>query len=547
MVSEGKRFHLRFILPLLLLTATAGGVLLYKNNGRGSEQTGYRLGLVEQGPVISTVLSSGTLKAVVTVQVGSQVSGRIMELIADFNSEVKAGQVIARLDPENFEAKVMQAEAELAVAESNVSIQQASLEKARAELVKVKSDLAQSRAKTEQAKALTRNAKVDLDRKKALLTGKAVSRSEIDAAETLYLQYASQLRAAQAEETSQSALIVSQEAQVRMAKAQVENARAQVRQKEASLRLNQVELDHTIIRSPVDGVVIERSVDVGQTVAASLQAPTLFTIAQDLSKMQVEASVDEADIGQIQPGQRAWFTVDSYPGREFEGRVMQIRKAAVTLQNVVTYTVIISAGNSNKMLLPGMTANVSMVTAERSDVIKIPNAAFRFRPTGGTTDAAKKTAAPSRTGSGGERLEMLKQKLDLGPEQEARLRSIFEEMRSSLKAMRESGGSAEQIATERKRLRRQAEPLIAAVLTPAQKEKYQQMLSAGDSQPTVAGRVYVPGPDGEPHPVDLVLGISDGGFTELIRGDLSPGRKVIIGAASTPKKENSSSRVRLGF
>ncbi|MFH1135702.1 MAG: efflux RND transporter periplasmic adaptor subunit [Pseudomonadota bacterium] len=490
-----KKRRTILVLALALLLAIVGVFFFFHNDNRDADRAGYRFGLVEVGRLVSAISSSGTLKAVVTVQVGSQVSGLIKELTADFNSEVKAGQIIARLDPENFQAKVQQAEAELAVARTNVSIQKAAVEKSRAELDKAKAGLISSRAQTEKSLALTKNAKIDLDRKKALLRGKVVSRSEIDAAEANFEQSAAQVRSARADEASQSALIASQEAQVRMSEAQVDDAAAQVLQKEAVLKINQVELDHTIIRSPVDGVIIDRSVDVGQTVAASLQAPTLFTIAQDLGSMQVEVNVDEADIGQIQPGQRAFFTVDSYPGREFEGRVVQIRKAAVTVQNVVTYTVIVSAENHDLKLLPGMTANIRVVTAERPAALKVPNAAFRFRP-------------PATEKSGGPSPAAVANRKPKGPPDDA----------------------------DRAELPARGKKLRAAVVD-------------GEGRPAATGRVYIPGPDGRPQPVDLVLGINDDIFTEILPGSLAPGQKVIIGTSSGSSSDHSgqNSRPRMGL
>ncbi|PYO26765.1 MAG: efflux RND transporter periplasmic adaptor subunit, partial [Candidatus Rokuibacteriota bacterium] len=198
-------------------------------------------------------------------------------------------------------------------------------------------------------------------------------------------------------ETAQAAAVSSAEAQLKVAQAQLDTARAQVGQSEASLRQSQLDLEHTIIRAPVEGVVVSRNVDVGQTVAASLQAPTLFTIAQDLSKMQVDTSMDEADVGRIVLGQKATFTVDAFPGRVFRGEVVQIRKAPQIVQNVVTYDVVVSAENLELKLLPGMTANVKVVTDQKADVLRIPNAALRFRPPGVESDRS----AQGRPGGGG--------------------------------------------------------------------------------------------------------------------------------------------------
>ena len=250
----------------------------------------------------------------------------------------------------------------------------------RAELENSRKSVESARAIINRSGATLANAQRDFNRKKKLAEHEAIAQSQLDDARTGRSEAAAQLMAARAEAEAQEATVVSREAQLKMAEAQLIQARAQVNQREAALRQSRLDLDHTIIRSPVDGIVIERNVDIGQTVAASLQAPTLFIIAQDLSEMQVNVNLDEADIGRIREGQPATFTVDAFPEREFSGRVKQIRKAAQTLSNVVTYTVVLSAANPDQRLLPGMTATVTIVVSERKNVLKIPNAALRFQP-----------------------------------------------------------------------------------------------------------------------------------------------------------------------
>jgi len=423
---------------VILAVIVIGAVVIYVFLDSDGDKVTFRLARIERGPIISTVSSTGTLNAVITVQVGSQVSGQIKELLADFNSEVREGQIIARIDPENFEARVRQAEAELAVSKSNVSTQRAAVERAKADLQNSRSALDAARAQAEKARVAVEDAKRDLTRKQTLHKRTIISESEIDKAVAAYDQAVAQLNAAYAEEQAQGSLVRSREAAVKMAKAQVEHALAQVQQREAALHQSRVDLEHTVIRSPVDGVVIERSVDVGQTVAASLQAPTLFTIAQDLRKMQVDTNVDEADIGRIRVDQRVTFTVDSFPGHEFKGSVKQIRKAPETVQNVVTYTVVVSADNPDLRLLPGMTANVQIVVNERAETLKVPNAALRFRPSGAATDQGKASGGALPSGPVGGRTQLainpvnqLTEVLQLSQDQQAQLRAIFDEAGAS--------------------------------------------------------------------------------------------------------------------
>jgi HlyD family secretion protein len=378
-----------FIVVVLILIAA---ILAYTYANRNGNRPTYRLARLEQGPIISTVSSTGTLTPVTTVQVGSQVSGQIKELSADFNSEVHEGQVIARIDPENFEARVRQADAELAVARANVAIQRADVERTRAELENAYAALAAAKAQTEKARVVLVHAKRDLDRKRALHQQAIISKSQIDDAVAAHDQEHAQFSAAEAQEQAQTSIVLSRKAQLKMSQAQVEHALAQVKQREAALHNSKIDLEHTVIRSPLDGVVIQRNVDIGQTVAASLQAPTLFTIAQDLRNMQVDTNVDEADIGRIQVGQRVTFTVDAFPGREFIGQVEQIRKASQTIQNVVTYTVVVSAENQDQHLLPGMTANVKLVIDERQQRGEGQDIEWRNRTASGAAQTTQRDA-----------------------------------------------------------------------------------------------------------------------------------------------------------
>ena len=374
----------KWMILLALLGAGAAAALLAArgplNPTLSGQKARFRLFAVDRGALTRSVSSGGILNAVVTVQVGSQVSGRIQELLADFNTEVRKDQIIARIDPQNFEARVRQAEAELAVAKANVAIQRAAVERAEAELQNVRSAKLGAEAQSEKARVGVADALRDLQRKEELYRRNVVSRSQVDDARTLHEQALAQHHAALAQQQAEASLILSREAALRMAAAEVDFALAQVKFRETVLHANRVDLAHTIIRSPEDGVVIERAVDIGQIVAASLQAPKLFTIARDLRQMKVDVNVDEADIGAVRAGQRATFTVDAFPDQRFEGRVEQIRMAPQVVQNVVTYTVVVSADNPELKLLPGMTANVRIVVAERADVLRVPHAALRFRP-----------------------------------------------------------------------------------------------------------------------------------------------------------------------
>jgi HlyD family secretion protein len=543
----------RSVLVFVILALIAiGAVAIYLFSGSDDDSATFRLARIERGPIISTVSSTGTLNAVITVQVGSQVSGQIMELLADFNSKVREDQVIARIDPENFQARVQQAEAELAVSKSNVSMQRAAVERSKAELQNARSALDAAKAQTEKARVAVEDAERDLNRKKTLHKSKIISESDIDKAVAIYDQAVAQLSAAKAQEEAQGSLVSSRRATLKMAKAQVEHALAQVQQREAALHQSRVDLEHTVIRSPVDGVVVERSVDVGQTVAASLQAPTLFTIAQDLRKMQVDTNVDEADIGRIREGQRVTFTVDSFAGQEFKGFVKQIRKAPQTVQNVVTYTVVVSADNPDLRLLPGMTANVQIVVNERAETLKVANAALRFSPSGVGADESKGAVAAGRPAGRGpqqaeKRIRQLTEALQLDEDQQKQLKAMFDKAREQIIGMRQQGASPDEIRAVIQRIRARNRGPLLQMLTPEQRVKYRQFVEGRAVNQVTQGRVWVLGDDGKPTPVNIMIGITDGSFTEIVRGDLQVGQQVIVGTSNPAKKSSKQSRRRFGF
>lgn len=316
-LTKKKLFFLS--LPLALCIVVAFFLIMGRVNGAE-----YRTAPAVRGDIRAMVTATGTVNAVTTVLVGTQVSGTIKHIYVDFNSLVKKGQRIAEIDPSTFQAQVDQARANVLVAKANVA----------------------------KAQAVLADSKRTMERNRQLWERNLIARSDLDTAETNF--------------NSNQALL--------------QAAEAQAAQQEATLRLAETNLRYTHIVSPVDGIVVSRAVDVGQTVAASFQTPTLFTIAQDLTKMQINTSVDEADIGKIKPNQAVDFTVDAYPDATFKGRVDQVRIAPITVQNVVTYDVVVKVDNSDLRLKPGMTANVSIVTAQKNGVLRIPNAALRFRP-----------------------------------------------------------------------------------------------------------------------------------------------------------------------
>ena len=469
---------------------------------------------VSRGVITDTVAATGTLEAVTTVQVGSQVSGIIKDLYADFNSIVRQGEVIARLDPSLFETQ---------------------LEQARANLLRAEADVERQRVAVDDAKA-------NLTRAEGLAEQSLIPETELEASQVA----------------------------VRSAQAQLKSSEAQVTQARASLNQNQVNLEHTVITAPIDGIVISRAVDVGQTVAASMTAPELFVLAADLTKMRVIANIDEADVGRIRPGQPATFTVDAYVADEFEGTVSQIRLAPVVIQNVVTYATVIDVPNPNLRLKPGMTATVTLEVARRDDTIRIPNSALRFRPTpdmfvalnqpvpealqGGQPGASPTpsgaaafgaTTEPGETGPPGAGRGARRDGFASDREDPARRRQMIERMQSMSaeegeQSARRAGGSRGgrgQDGQSRPRAEANQQPTIPTV------ERGARTIDAlfGPLPPTVStARVWLY--DGrQMNPARVRLGITDGSYSELLSGDVESGTKLVTNVSTESEGRSRTS------
>jgi HlyD family secretion protein len=373
-----SRRHLFVMLAMSCAVAIIAAVAWRYQDSKSLPQ--FQIARVEKGPIESTVSATGTCNAVISVLVGSQVSGNIKALYADFNSVVKAGQLVALIDPQMFQAKVEQAEAAWRSSQSSLDNAQANAAKAEADLSAAKAAEANQLAAIAKAKAAMADAKAKLARRVDMFEGQILSKEDLDTAQAAYDEAVADLAAAEAQYDAAVHTVKSAQALLKAAQTQIEMYRAQIALNLATLRQARIDLTNTQITSPVDGVVVARQMDVGQTVAASFQAPTIFQIAQDLTNMQIDTNVDEADVGRLKVGQQATFRVDAYPGVVFEGPVLQIRKAPISVQNVITYDAVIGAHNSELKLFPGMTANVTVLVDRRNNVTKIPNAALRFKP-----------------------------------------------------------------------------------------------------------------------------------------------------------------------
>ncbi len=504
--SQGRRWRPIVIIALLLL-AVAGAAYWRAHKSHGAAGA-YRTAVVDRGEIRVAISATGTLSAISTVQVGSQISGQVTAVLADFNDHVSKGEVLARIDPSTYQAQIAQGAAAVNSARASLTGAQATLH----------------------------NAQLDYTRKASLAQQELVARSDADLA-----------RAARDQ-----------------AGAQVNAAQAQIAQQQATAQTAQLNLQRTVIRSPVDGVVLTRTIEPGQTVAASLQAPVLFTIAEDLSKMEIVLAIDEADIGQVKPGQAVSFSVDAFPDKQYRGQVQQVRLSATNTNNVITYPVVVAVDNSDKTLLPGMTANAEIEVSRKSGVLRIPNSALRFKPAEEPTASATDTP-PAHGGSGmTDALPPLAQALSLDGAQQSAFDSAITSLRASAAADRKppansatpsktpslfggrgggsrnggnsDGGQGNPGATRQRSLTRMTQQFAAfrATLTPSQQQRWDASLATLASERRAPIYLLV---GAQPKQVMVRIGATDGTSTEVL-GAVHEGDQVIIGAehaaASTP-------------
>lgn len=374
--------------PRLLIVSLLLAVILI-GTGRhflaGSEPTlSYRTADVSRGSITSVISASGTLKPETQISVVAQAPGQIVEVLADFNTHVKAGDVLARLRSDVAEARLQIAKADLDVARGSLEVARGGTQRALRDVDNARANTASAKADVERANLSLGDANTDFKRKQELARTGDAAKVETERAKSAASQADAGLTSAKARQTASTAAVASAEAAAAVAQAQEKNALATLTSREAAVRQAQLDVDQTYIRAPIDGVVIDRSAVVGQSVAAGAGAPPMFTIANSLGEMEVHASIDEADIGRVGVGQEARLGFDAFPGRSFQGKVTEIRKTPQVVQGVVSYDVVLSVGNDDEVLLPGMTADVRIIAGERNDVLRVPNAALRFRPPAGS-------------------------------------------------------------------------------------------------------------------------------------------------------------------
>jgi HlyD family secretion protein len=483
----------RIAVAVIAVAVVIGGVSFWRHRGNDEASSAYRTTKVDRGDIRVTISATGALDATSKVDVGSQISGQVVEVLADYNDRVSKGEVIARIDPSTYEAQIAQGSAQINAARASLATAQAAL----------------------------RNAEADYNRKAELAQQQLIARGDLDFARATRDQ----------------------------ARAQVASARAQITQQTASTQTTRLNLQRTVIRSPVDGVVLSRTVEPGQTVAASLQAPVLFQIAEDLSQMEILLAVDEADIGQVKPGLDVSFTVDAFPDRNFRGRVKQVRLAATNTSNVITYPVVVSVDNSDQSLLPGMTANAEIEVSHRDNVLRVSNAALRYKPDDDSTDANAQPQAGARGNFAGE-FERIARTMNLTPGQQAAFGEALEAIKQRAAARmaqpaaqgpgttlfgRGPGGGNAQRGNSgnggamRQRMAERFNQQFAAfkaTLDENQKAQWDREIAALLSSRRAPLYKLVAG---KPQAVMVRVGASDGSYTE-VSGDIREGDEMIVGS-----------------
>lgn len=519
--------------------AVAGGYWALRPTGGAASDAAYRTATIDRGRITASVRATGTLTPVTTVLVGSQLSGQIVEILADYNSQVKAGQIVARLNSDQIRTRRDAAAADLQQARADRLVKRAQLDRARAARSKANSTVKDLEAQRDRTRAQLADARRTFERQNELFSRGAGAQQALDSARTQVDIQTAAIASNEAQIASLQAEMGGLDADILLAEGQVQSGEAVIAQRDARLKDILIDLERTDIRSPVDGVVVQRQVDLGQTVAASLSAPTLFQIAQDLRTIDIYANIDEADVGRLKVGQAVSFSVNAYPNRTFEGKVQMVRLGAQTIQNVVTYTGVVRVENRDLALMPGMTANLQIVTDDRRDVLRVPNAALRFRPLGGP--AALPAPAPAesaggRAAGGGRAVGALRERIEAElrptPEQKQAIAAILAEQRAGGRQAA-AGLSEEERRVALRAARAEVRGRIAAVLDPERRAKFEALMqeSRGPAQPEAApGRVYVLDGEGQPRPVAVRLGPSDGAFTQVLAGtDIAEGTQVVIG------------------
>lgn len=526
------------IAAALGLTAAGIGYWTLRPTGGAANDTPYRTAAIDRGRITASVRATGTLTPMTTVVVGSQLSGQIVEILADYNSQVKAGQVVARLNSDQIKTRRDAASADLRQARADLLVKRAQLERARVARTKANSTVTDLEAQRDRTRAQLADAKRTFERQNELFTRGAGAQQGLDSARTQVEIQTATLASNEAQIASLKAEIGGLDADIALAEGQVQSGEALIAQRDAKLKDILIDLERTDIRSPVDGVVVQRQVNLGQTVAASLSAPELFQIAQDLRTIDIYANIDEADVGRLKVGQEVSFSVNAYPNRTFQGRVQMVRLGAQTVSNVVTYTGVVRVENRDLALLPGMTANVQIVTDDRQDVLRVPNAALRFRPLGGPAAQPATATTETRAGRGGggrtagafrERIE---EEVQPTPEQKQAIAAIMSEQRAAgRQAM--AGLSEEERRAAFRTARTELRARIAALLDPERRARFEALMQEGRpaaQTDLTPGRVYVLDGAGQPRPVAVQLGPNDGAFTQIVPADgIAEGVEVVVG------------------
>lgn len=561
------------VLLLVLVIGGAGTWAFVTEPWASSPQTNaqsYRTARIERGDIVSTVNATGTINPISTVIVGSQLSGQVVEILADYNDIVRKDQILARLNVDQIRARHDGARADLAQSRAQAQVQEAQLVKNTSDVERAEATLADIRAQLRRADVIAADAEQTLARQTELSRRGVAAETAVQGARTQAASTSAAVDSARAQIRSAEAQLGSLRADRSVIEAQLASARAQVMQREAVIRQIEVDIRNSEIKSSIDGVVVQRSVELGQTVAASMTAPTLFLIAEDLRTMRIFANVDETDVGRVQQNQIVTFTVNAFPGQTFEGRVEQVRLGAQSVQNVVIYTAVITFENPNMVLKPGMTANLRIFTERKLGVLRVSNAALRWRPPS-EANATPSTPAPQGGGLGlggpqgnplfgpgaqaaqqaqsaqralSDFVDSLKSELRLSTEQSREVDRILADQRRNARGQFSQDMTVAQRRDAATRFREELAGRIGDVLNDQQRQGFEEIRRrlaegrAGRQAAGAQGRVYRADEEGDPRPHGVRTGVTDGTFTEVVdAGGLEPGTEVIVGLAPRARQQ----------
>ena len=504
----------KLIFLIIVIAAVGGGYYFYNLNNTEISTTSYEYIKIEKGNIKKTVSATGKIIPTSTLTLSSEISGKIVDISKDFNEQIKKGEVLATFDQNPFILNVEETETSVSISKSKLKQKKGSLEKAKSELNNAISNKNGAVSKLQDSSLNLNKLKENLNDKTKLYEKKFISKKELEDADFEYESSVFQYSTLEAEILSLNAVIDSREAQIKIINAEIEEVEKLIEQTELILESEKLDLSKTKIVSPIDGFILDKHISVGDVLGAYQKDSIMFTIAETLSKMNIEIFIDESDIGNIKPNQQVQFTTDAFPDRKLEANITQIRYSPIDDQNVITYEVIASFDNPNNILLPGMTANVDIIVENKNDVLKVKNSALSIK----LNQKPKKSGGGNRWGGGASQLQEIMGQLNMTSEQQNKMRGVYPKLGKVRDSLSAKNLSPEKIQKE---MQLYIENALIELLNDEQKNKFFELKESLNVK-----KVYKL-VEGEHQKTDLITGLSSGGYTEIINGEIEEGDEVI--------------------